>query len=143
MGKFYFGENMTPFGSGDIGTLTINDRFADGISDVHIPLSHTEELTMECEINHSVLSKMIGGVDLSSCNDATSYTLIGKCPRRVQARRHKKKRVNKKWAKRYGYKTVYEDVRITDVHFNREDDRFEWSVGAKNEWPLTMRWGYV
>lgn len=130
MGKFYFGENMTPFGTGEIGTLNLDDRVADGISDVYIPLSGNEELTMKCEINYSVLSKIIGGVDLSSYNDATSYTLTGKCPRRVQARRHKKKRINKKWAKRYGYKTVYEDVRITDVHFNRDDGWFEWEVGG-------------
>lgn len=29
-------------------------------------------------------------------------------PKVVQARTHKKQRINKKWAKKYGYKTVYE-----------------------------------
>ena len=29
-------------------------------------------------------------------------------PKVVQVRTHKKRRINKKWAKRYGYKTVYE-----------------------------------
>lgn len=29
-------------------------------------------------------------------------------PKIVQVRKHKKKRINKKWAKRYGYKTIYE-----------------------------------
>ena len=128
MGKFYFGEGMTFLGTGEIGTLTIDDRFEGGVSDVYIPLSCNAELTMECEINHSALSKMIGGVDLSHYGDATGYTLTGKCPRRVQARRHKKKRINKKWIKRYGYKTVYENVQITDVHFNRDEDRFEWTI---------------
>lgn len=135
MGKLYFGEGMGFMGNAEIGTLTLDDRFTDGISNVRIPLSSAEELTMECEVNHSVLSKVIGGVDLSSYGDATGYTLTGKCPRRVQARCHKKKRINKKWAKRYGYKTVYKDVRITDVHFNREDDRLEWeAIGATREW---------
>lgn len=134
MGKFYFGEGMTFLGSGEIGTLTIDDRFTEGVSDVHIPLSCNEEISMECEINHSALSKLIGGVDLSNRDDITSYTLTGKLPRRVQARRHKKKRINKKWAKRYGYKVVYEDVRVTDVHFNRNAECYEWAIGAKSDW---------
>lgn len=38
-------------------------------------------------------------------------------PKMVQARMHKKKRINKKWAKRYGYKTIYETKRakVMDV----------------------------
>ena len=36
------------------------------------------------------------------------YTVIisEACTSTVQARRHRKKRINKKWIKRYGYKTV-------------------------------------
>jgi len=30
----------------------------------------------------------------------------------VQARKHRKKRINKKWLKRYGYKTVPDDTRV-------------------------------
>ena len=30
----------------------------------------------------------------------------------VQARRHKRKRINKKWFKRYGFKTVPDNTRI-------------------------------
>ena len=30
----------------------------------------------------------------------------------VQRRTHRKKRINKKWAKRYGYKTVLDDSRV-------------------------------
>lgn len=38
-------------------------------------------------------------------------------PKTIQVRTHKKKRINKKWAKRYGYKTVYETKRakVMDV----------------------------
>ena len=41
-------------------------------------------------------------------------------PKMVQARRHKKRRVDKKWAKRYGYKTIYETKRskVMDVTIN-------------------------
>lgn len=49
-------------------------------------------------------------------------------PKLVQARTHKKKRINKKWKKRYGMKVVYEkkmarvaDITIDDVvEFCRE-----------------------
>ena len=41
-------------------------------------------------------------------------------PKMVQTRRHKKRRVDKKWAKRYGYKTIYETKRskVMDVTIN-------------------------
>lgn len=32
--------------------------------------------------------------------------------KQVQRRTHRKRRINKKWAKRYGYKTVLDDARI-------------------------------
>ena len=32
--------------------------------------------------------------------------------KQVQRRTHRKRRINKKWAKRYGYKTVLDDGRI-------------------------------
>lgn len=42
-------------------------------------------------------------------------------PKVVQAKTHKKKRINKKWAKRYGYKTIYETKRakVMDVTIDR------------------------
>lgn len=36
-------------------------------------------------------------------------------PIHIQHRRHKKKRVNKKWAKRYGYRTEYRELTLRDV----------------------------
>lgn len=38
-------------------------------------------------------------------------------PKTTQTRKHKKKRINKKWAKRWGYKTVYETkkAKVMDV----------------------------
>lgn len=38
-------------------------------------------------------------------------------PKMVQARTHKKKRINKKWARRYGTKIVYEKkmARVADI----------------------------
>ena len=41
-------------------------------------------------------------------------------PRLVQARTHKKARINKKWKKRYGMKVVYEKqkARVADITVN-------------------------
>lgn len=35
--------------------------------------------------------------------------------KQVQRRTHRKRRINKKWAKRYGYKTVLDDERVIQV----------------------------
>ena len=42
-------------------------------------------------------------------------------PKMVQAKTHKNKRINKKWAKRYGYKTIYETKRakVMDVTIDK------------------------
>lgn len=42
------------------------------------------------------------------------FRLIGTnaIQKKVQRRTHRKRRINKKWAKRYGYKTVPDDCRI-------------------------------
>jgi hypothetical protein len=43
-------------------------------------------------------------------------TLLGENPYLTQVRTHKKKRINKKWAKRYGYVTKYKS--FNTVVFN-------------------------
>ena len=42
-------------------------------------------------------------------------------PKLVQARKHKKRRINKKWAKRYGDKVIYETkkAKVLDVTIER------------------------
>lgn len=41
-------------------------------------------------------------------------------PKQVQVRKHKKRRINKKWAKRYGYKIEYvtKKSKVMDVTIN-------------------------
>ena len=125
MGKFYFGDDMKFMGIGDIGTLEFNDdELPECVTDYRIPLTDKAELSFECEVNPVLFSQMVGGLDLSSNRDLTGFTLIGNIPKQVQVRRHKKKRINKKWVKRYGYKTVFENVKMTNVTFN-PDGSFE------------------
>lgn len=99
------------------------------ITNFHNPLSASEEMRWECEIDPRLFAKM-SGVDLSRFSDVTSCTLELCSPYDVQIRRHKKKRINKKWAKRYGYKTMFRSVKMVDCRNIREEsgiDDFGWS----------------
>lgn len=51
----------------------------------------------------------------------TKVSMTFKNPKKVQVRRHKKKRINKKWAKRYGYKILVDKYAIRDVSIVRDD----------------------
>jgi hypothetical protein len=42
------------------------------------------------------------------------------CKMMVQRRKHRKKRINKKWAKRYGYKPI--TVRLRDIEIKYVDE---------------------
>ena len=52
--------------------------------------------------------------------DKYAVTKEVEVPKLVQARTHKKWRVNKKWAKRYGTKIIYEKkmARVADITIN-------------------------
>ena len=52
------------------------------------------------EINHGTFEQMMEQVSNNPSRWDLHYTV------KVQNRRHKKRRINKKWAKRYGYKSV-------------------------------------
>lgn len=101
-----------------------NGKVSDYVTSINCPLSASEELSFECEVNAQAFSKMMG-VDLAQRGDLTSFTVEGKSPYQVQIRRHRKKRINKKWAKRYGYKTMFKTVKMTDVQFRQNETDFE------------------
>ena len=88
------------------------------VKDFNVPLSTKAELTAECEIDAELFSRMTGA---NIPTDVSNFTLEGLLPHLVQVKRHKKKRINKKWAKRYGYKTVFEPVKLTNVQFFSDD----------------------
>lgn len=54
------------------------------------------------EFQTNIIDKNICMVELESCNLPDKWTI--QFIKFIQARRHKKKRINKKWLKRYGYK---------------------------------------
>lgn len=65
------------------------------------------EFSMGISIDVGLLKKLVDD-DLRNNNndDPLGYTIRYKTTRSEQVRRHKKKRINKKWAKRYGYREV-------------------------------------
>lgn len=105
-----------------IDTLSFaNGKLPDYITSTEMKLSASEEYTFECEVNMPLFSKLTG-VDMSHSPDISSFTLIAQKPYQVQVRRHRKKRINKKWAKRYGYITKFKNVRLEDVRFTRDNE---------------------
>lgn len=63
------------------------------------------EVTMSIDFNEPVdMNKFYSllGVDVSKMPDSYDVKFL----KVVQVRKHKKRRINKKWAKRYGYKTI-------------------------------------
>jgi hypothetical protein len=101
-----------------------NGRVPDYVTSINCPLSASEEVSFECEVNAQAFSKLMG-VDLAKRGDLTSFTVECTTPYQVQIRRHRKKRINKKWAKRYGYKTMFKTVKMTDVQFVQNETDFE------------------
>ena len=90
------------------------------MSDIHMPLSANAELDFECEVNPFLFQK-ITGIDLGVGLD-TSIGFIAKSFYQEQIRRHRKKRINKKWAKRYGYRTKFKEIEITEVSLVNKDE---------------------
>lgn len=96
---------------------------------IDIPLSVEAEFTMEADINAPLFSKLTGA-DLTRLGNPNSFTMQYSSPYQEQVRRHKKKRINKKWAKRYGYRTKFKKFRISEVSFT--GDGFEFEATGRN-----------
>ena len=77
-------------------------------------LSNTANLTIEYgTVNNNALSKLIGKMPDKYDNELKvgDKAVYFEVDSYVQARKHKKKRINKKWAKRYGYKCVTKTIK--------------------------------
>ena len=84
------------------------------------PMSADAEVSFECDIDTSLFAKLIG-IDLADGQDATCASMIFQKPYRVQRKHHKKKRINKKWAKRYGYVTKFKTYRMDEVSIEQNE----------------------
>ena len=83
-------------------------------------LSADAEVSFKCESDTSLFTKLIG-IDLANGQDATCASMIIQKPYQVQRKHHKKKRINKKWAKRYGYVTKFKTYRMEEVSIEQNE----------------------
>ena len=94
------------------------------VKSLRSPMSVEAEVNFECDIDTKILKKLTG-IDLAHGSDFTGYTVLFRQPVKVQVRRHKKKRINKKWAKRYGYKTAFKSIKLEEAYVEPNENGFD------------------
>lgn len=77
---------------------------------INFPLSADAGFEMEVEMP---ANKLLAADFAKNCD--LSYSMQFCEPYQEQNRRHKKKRINKKWAKRYGFRTKFKKFRFNEV----------------------------
>lgn len=100
------------------------------IRSINPRLSAEAECSFECEIDAPAYHRLVG-FEATPFPDATGFSMIFSQPYQVQRRRHKKKRINKKWAKRYGYVTKFKKYKMDEVYF-RDAGTGEYDFYTKN-----------
>lgn len=108
-----------------IPTINLDESYK-SLQNVDFPLSAHAEFEFTADVDPA-LAESVLGIDLSNRKDITGFTLRFNAPYQEQIRKHKKKRINKKWAKRYGYRTVTRVRQIENVQF-RQVDEYECEV---------------
>lgn len=99
----------------------------DCVTSITPKLSASAEFTMEAEIDGNMLAKLCG-LDLAA---GKGFTVEYSEPILIQARCHKKKRINKKWRKRYGFKTIFRKKQLTDCVVSHDISNNELSITAR------------
>lgn len=112
-----------------IGTIDCGTEFdANDVPEYVKSIRHTMSVEAEanfgCDIDAKTLKKLTG-IDLAHGSDITGCTVLFNQPVQVQVRRHKKKRINKKWAKRYGYKTAFKSVKLEEAYVEPNENGFD------------------
>ena len=79
--------------------------------------SKTVTLEFEPSVNKNKID-CIFGIDKSNVPDEFSLQI----PIKIQNRKHRKKRINKKWTKRYGYQYKYIDIGKYNIKSNGKDE---------------------
>ena len=115
-----------------LGTLLeIQDEpFPQYIKSFNIADPKSAEFTMEADIDIPMFHRFSGVFDTSMLG-GQSFSAEFSEPYQEQRRKHKKKRINKKWAKRYGYVTKYRKWRIKEMTFTGKNN-FEFEAIGRN-----------
>ena len=89
------------------------------IKSINHPLSASAEFELETEIDIPTFRQLMG-IDPAYGPDMSAMTVVFKEPYQKQVRTHKKKRINKKWAKRYGFVTAFRTWRVEEAYLNQD-----------------------
>lgn len=92
------------------------DKIPDYINNIHIPFFESAKVTFEYEIGGDLFAGLLGFDEATGMN----FTMEFNTPITVQVKRHRRKRINKKWAKRYGYKIVFKRSRLVDCTIKQD-----------------------
>ncbi len=83
---------------------------------------------LELSIDEPYDIQSLIGIDMAKFPDKYSIEYVEV----VQARKHRKKRINKKWAKRYGYKYIKKKTKGWELH-TYTDGSFEFKKDAQED----------
>lgn len=89
------------------------------------------EATFEAEIDIPMVLRGSGIFDASALSGVQSISAQFNEPYKEQRRKHRKKRINKKWAKRYGYVTKFRKWRINEINLV-DKNSFEFEATGNN-----------
>jgi hypothetical protein len=87
------------------------------------PIITKDERVLSFSANTSEINPAILGADFSKTPDQVNILYVKK----IQARKHRKKRINKKWLKRYGYKEQSIDFGEWNVKSTDECGEYEFT----------------
>ena len=87
------------------------------------PIITRDERVLSFSANTSEINPAILGADFSKTPDQVNILYVKK----IQARKHRKKRINKKWLKRYGYKEQSIDFGEWNVKSTDECGEYEFT----------------
>lgn len=105
-------------------------EFPQYIKSFHLANPADAEATFEAEIDIPTFHRFYGGIDTSILG-GQSFSAEFSEPYQEQRRKHKKKRINKKWAKRYGYVNKFRKWRIKEMTFTGKNN-FEFEATCRN-----------
>lgn len=87
-----------------------------------------KETTISIDINNVDADNFLATLGFDIANKPDDYDITIQKP--IQIRTHKKKRINKKWAKRYGYVLV--NIESKGWKITNKDDNFEFVKDISN-----------
>lgn len=130
-GNFYIKNNLLDIKTEiPVEPVSVEDEMFKHIRSWNLADPASAEATFEAEIDIPMVHRFSDVFDASLLG-GQSFSAEFSEPYQEQRRKHKKKRINKKWAKRYGYVTKYRKWRIKEMTFTGKNN-FEFEATGRN-----------